>query len=140
MLVRLVFFLIIGMAFTSTWAQDTKSAVDPLHDYLLPPEFIIEHQQVIDLSAEQKESIREVVKTSQSKFFDLQWDLKEQMDQFTSLLSAERVDENKALEQLDKVLGIESKIKMAQMTLMIRVKNTLTPTQQKKLKEIRAGS
>ncbi|NND08869.1 MAG: hypothetical protein HKN87_21055 [Saprospiraceae bacterium] len=140
MLARLVFCLIIGIAFTSAWAQDTKGAVDPLHDYLLPPEFIIEHQKVIDLSAEQKESIREVVKTSQSNFFDLQWDLKEQMDQFTSFLSAERVDENKALQQLDKVLGIESKIKIAQMTLMIRVKNTLTPIQQKKLKEIRAGS
>ncbi|NND34456.1 MAG: hypothetical protein HKN76_17860 [Saprospiraceae bacterium] len=140
MLARIIFCMTMGVAFISTWAQDTKDPGDPLQEYLLPPEFIIEHQKAIDLSDGQKESIREVVKTAQSTFYDLQWYLKEQMDQFTSLLAAESVDEVKALQQLDKVLGIETKIKKAQMTLMIRVKNTLTPAQQKKLKEIRAGS
>jgi len=49
------------------------------------------------------------------------------------LVDGPRIDEGQALDQLEKILDLERQIKRAQLTLMIRIKNTLTPEQQKKL-------
>jgi|SRR6266480_3238018 len=42
--------------------------------------------------------------------------------------------------QLEKVLAIEREIKRAQVTLLVRIKNKLTPEQQAKLVKIRSKS
>jgi Spy/CpxP family protein refolding chaperone len=47
------------------------------------------------------------------------------------------VDEAQVLEQVDRILTLEREIKRAQMGLMVRIKNTLTPAQQTKLREVR---
>ena len=51
-----------------------------------------------------------------------------------------RVEEQEALVQLEKVLAIEREIKRAQVTLLVRIKNKLTPEQQAKLVKIRSKS
>jgi Spy/CpxP family protein refolding chaperone len=48
------------------------------------------------------------------------------------------VDEQQVLAQLEKVLSIEREVKRAQVTLLVRIKNKLTPEQQAKLVEIRS--
>lgn len=45
--------------------------------------------------------------------------------------------EQQALAQLDKVLDVEREVKRAQIGLMVRIKNKLTPEQQAQLREIR---
>ena len=47
------------------------------------------------------------------------------------------MDEQEALAQLDKVLATERDIKREQITLLVRIKDKLTPEQQAKLVEIR---
>ena len=41
------------------------------------------------------------------------------------------------LDEVDRILNLEREIKRAQVGLMVRIKNTLTPEQQKKLADIR---
>ena len=56
----------------------------------------------------------------------------------TELLRQPRVDEAAALAQVDKVLGMEREVKRAQISLLIQIKNLLTPAQQQKLFDLRS--
>jgi len=51
---------------------------------------------------------------------------------------APRIDEAAALAQVDKVLGMERGIKKAQISLLVRFKNLLTPAQQQQLLDLRS--
>jgi Spy/CpxP family protein refolding chaperone len=48
------------------------------------------------------------------------------------------VDETAVLDEVDRILNLEREIKRAQVGLMVRIKNTLTPQQQAKLAEFRS--
>jgi Spy/CpxP family protein refolding chaperone len=103
----------------------------------VPPELIMQNQQVLGLSDEQKKAIREIMKKSVSDFTDLQWQESSEQETMGSLLKQEKVDEAKAIAQLDKLLNIENGIKRLHMSTMIKVKNLLTPEQQAKLRTIK---
>jgi Spy/CpxP family protein refolding chaperone len=47
------------------------------------------------------------------------------------------VDEAAVLDEVDRILNLEREIKKAQISLMVRIKNMLTPQQQAKLAQIR---
>jgi hypothetical protein len=52
------------------------------------------------------------------------------MERLVSLLKQFKVDEKEAASQLDRVLATEREIKRAQLMLLIRLENNLTPAQQ----------
>jgi len=58
-------------------------------------------------------------------------------EKMTHLLQATPVDEAQVLDQVDKILNTERDVKKTQITLLVRIKNTLTPEQQAKLNEMR---
>jgi Spy/CpxP family protein refolding chaperone len=109
---------------------------DPLRDILFPPEAVMQHQQAVGLSDEQKNSLKAEVRQAQLKFTELQWTLQDEMERLVSLLKQSKVDEKQAAVQLEKVLGAEREIKRAQLMLLIRIKNNLTPAQQTQLREL----
>jgi len=110
---------------------------DPIGDALLPPELVMRHQQAIGLTSEQKTYIRDQVRQAQLRFTELQWQLEDAAEALRTLLEKDRVDEPQALNALERVLDAERQIKTAQITLMVRIKNRLTPEQQTKLRELR---
>jgi Spy/CpxP family protein refolding chaperone len=109
---------------------------DPLREILFPPEAVMQHQQAVGLSDEQKNSLKSEVRQAQPKFTELQWTLQDEMERLVSLLKQSKVDEKQAASQLEKVLGAEREIKRAQLMLLIRIKNNLTPAQQTQLREL----
>ena len=109
---------------------------DPLRDVLFPPEVVMQHQQAVGLSDEQKNNLKLDVRQAQIKFTELQWTLQDEMERLASLLKQSKVDEKQASLQLDKVLAAEREIKRAQLMLLIRIKNNLTPAQQTQLREL----
>jgi Spy/CpxP family protein refolding chaperone len=109
---------------------------DPLRDVLFPPEVVMQHQQAVGLSDEQKNSLKVEVRQAQLKFTELQWTLQDEMERLVSLLKQSRVDDKQAASQLDKVLAAEHEIKRAQLMLLIRIKNNLTAGQQTQLREL----
>jgi Spy/CpxP family protein refolding chaperone len=120
--------------FTPLAAQQLPE--DPLRDVLFPPEAVMQHQQALGLSDEQKNNLKVEIRQAQLKFTELQWTLQDEMERLVSLLKQSKVDEKLASSQLDKVLAAEREIKRAQLMLLIRIKNNLTQTQQTQLREL----
>jgi len=109
---------------------------DPLRDVLFPPEIVMQHQQALGLSDEQKNGLKAELRQAQGKFTELQWTLQDEMERLVSLLKLSKVDEKSAASELDKVLAAEREIKLAQLMLLIRIKNNLTAAQQAQLREL----
>jgi Spy/CpxP family protein refolding chaperone len=107
--------------------------------HLFPPELVMQHQQAIRLTSEQRTSISQGIRDFQLKVVDLQWKMQEEAQKLTELVQGPRVDEAQTLAQVDRVLGVEREIKRAHMALLVRIKNTLTAEQQGTLTTIRAA-
>ncbi len=98
---------------------------------------MIQHQEAIGLGVEQKEYFKSEIRQAQLKFTELQWKLQDEMEKMVTLARQPHVDEQQLLAQLEKVLAAEREIKREQVTLLVRIKNKLTPEQQGKLSELR---
>jgi Spy/CpxP family protein refolding chaperone len=110
---------------------------DPLGQSFFPPELVMQSQQAIGLSDEQKNYFRTEIRDAQLKFTDLQWKLQDEVEKMASLVKQPHVDEQQALAQLEKVLSVEREVKRAQIALLVHIKNKLTPEQQAKLEDLR---
>ena len=114
-----------------------RPPMDPMAEYLFPPDLIMSRAQDIDLSDDQRHAIQEEMKKVQTQFGDLHKKLQGEMEVLVGLVKQEKVDEEKVRNQLDKVLSAENEIKKTQLGLMVRIKNQLTGPQQGQLREAR---
>src|SRR5262249_44641271 len=110
---------------------------DPIGHSFFAPELVIQNQEAIGLSADQKDALKAEIRQAQLKFTELQWKLQDEMEKLVTLVKQGRVDEQQVLAQLDKVLSAEREVKREQVTLLVRIKNRLTAEQQAKLAELR---
>jgi|SRR5215213_11136461 len=129
-------FLLLSCSFVQ--AQQLPN--DPIGETLFPPELVMQHQQAIGLSEDQKNFLKTEIRKAQVRFTDLQWQLQDEAERLASLLRQDQVDEQQTLAQLDKLLSLEREIKRAQFTLLIQIKNKLTPEQRARLMEIKSKS
>jgi Spy/CpxP family protein refolding chaperone len=127
-----IVFIICMLTSLHSFAQENP-AKDPMQEFLFPPELVMRFQNEIQLKKEQKDLIMGAVEDAQKKFNPLQWDLQSEVASHQKLLSGSTVNETKVLEQLDKVLDQGRIIKKTQITLMVRIKNTLTDDQKANL-------
>jgi Spy/CpxP family protein refolding chaperone len=111
---------------------------DPIGQSFFAPELVIQHQEAIGLSAEQKDYFKTEIRQAQVKFTELQWKLQDEMEKLVALVKQPHVDEQQTLAQMEKVLAAEREVKREQVTLLVRIKNKLTPEQQGKLAELRS--
>jgi len=109
---------------------------DPLRGALFPPEAIMQNQQALGLSDDQKNTLKNDLRQAQTRFSELQWALEDAVERLATLLKAPKVDEKTATEQLDKVLNAEREVKRAQLLLLVRLKNGLSAAQQTQLREL----
>ena len=112
---------------------------DPFGRFLFPPELVMQHQGELGLQDAQRATIQAAIQEAQTKFVDAQWRLSAEGEKLGRLLQSTTVDESQVLEQVDRILSIEREVKRAQLTLLVRIKNALSPTQQRKLTELRQG-
>ena len=113
---------------------------DPIGQSFFAPELVMQHQEAIGLSAEQRDFLKAEIRQAQLKFTELQWKLQDEVERLVALVKQPRVDEQQALAQLERVLAAEREIKKEQVTLLVRIKNKLTPEQQGKLADLRGKS
>jgi hypothetical protein len=81
---------------------------DPLRDHFFPPELVMQNQQAIGLSEDQRNAIKADLRQAQQRFTELQWKLDDEMERFVALVGGAQVDESQALAQLDRVLAAPS--------------------------------
>jgi Spy/CpxP family protein refolding chaperone len=125
---------------TSWLGAQQPPAPDPLSDLLFPPELVMSRQNAIGLSDAQKTYLRAEMLKAQTRFTELQWQLQDGMEALIGLLKQSKADEAQVAAQLDKVLASEREIKRAQISLLVRIKNNLTPEQQHRLQTLRGES
>ena len=108
-------------------------------DWLFPPDFVIQQERAIKLNAEQRAFIQAEIKSMEAHLRTAERPLREGSEKLLALVKWERVNEQEALEQVDKVLASEREIRRTQLGLLIRIKNRLTVEQQAKLQELKTG-
>ena len=121
----------------SAFAQQPPPNDDPIGRQLFPPEMVMGHQEELGLQEKQRAAIRSEVHKVQSRFVDLQWQLSEDTEKMASLLRSTPIDEARVLEQADKVMAQEREVKKMQLSMLVRIRDLLTPEQIAKLQEIR---
>jgi Spy/CpxP family protein refolding chaperone len=131
-------FLSVSLAHAQTTpVAKAQSGPDPFAGSFFAPELVIQNQVAIGLSDDQKAYLRNEIRQAQSKFTDLQWKLQDEVEKMVALVKLPHPDEQKVLAQLENVLSAEHEIKKQQVTLMVRIKDKLTPEQQAKLDDLR---
>src|SRR5215467_912157 len=133
-----VFFICAILLFAAGIARPQQPGEDAFGQSFFPPELVIQHQEAIGLSPEQKDAFKTEIRQAQLKFTELQWKLQDEMEKMLSLVKQTHPDEQQVLAQLDKVLSAEREVKREQIALLVRIKNKLTPEQQAKLAELRS--
>jgi Heavy-metal resistance len=141
--------LFAGMIFTSprVYADpdpggDSGSGGDPIGRLLYPPDLLLGHAQELGLDDTQRKAIRSQVVESQKQFLDAQLTMQEASEELQRQLQERPVNEGKALAAADQVMSLERTIKRAHLSLLIHLKNLLTPAQLAKAAEMqkRSGS
>ncbi len=110
---------------------------DPIGPNFFSPETVMNHQADIGLKDAQRKTIVDEMKRVQSNMVDHQFAMKGAMQELAGIVSQSRVDETKAITALQKLTKIETDVKSLHITLMIRIKNALTPEQQQKLRGLK---
>src|SRR5215467_9287314 len=80
---------------------------DAIGDALIPPDVVMTHQQELGLTDQQRTAIQAAVMNAQQHFLQVQWKLSAAMEKLASILNQPRVDQTKALSQLDAELALE---------------------------------
>jgi len=136
MIKKLVMFALVWFApGGAAFAQSPPP--DPIGQLLFPPELVMQHQREIGITATQRSAITDVIGKTQAKMLEFQWEMQSESQNLTDLLGASPVDEAAALSQVDRVLNTERSVKRQQLSMLIRIKNSLTREQQSKLRALR---
>jgi Spy/CpxP family protein refolding chaperone len=114
-----------------------KQEQDPFAALLFPPELIMQHARAIRLNDEQRVAITKLIEQLQGRAISLQWQLAEQVQALRETLGKTKVEQDRALDQLNKVLETEKDIKKAHLEMLLRIKNVLRAEQQAELARLR---
>jgi len=118
-------------------AQSAPQATDPIARTLFEPELIMKHRRAINLTDEQRDAISRLIRDLQGQVVNLRWEMQEQTESLATELARPRVDLDRALDRMGRVMQTERKIKEAHLTLLVRIKNLLRPEQQDALRKLK---
>ena len=110
---------------------------DPIARHLFPPDLLMKYQREIGLSESQRKTMLEAIAKSQTRFVELQWDSQGESEKLAQLLQVRPLDEAAVLAQADRLMALERDVKKTHLSLLIRLKNLLSESQQRKLAELR---
>ena len=109
----------------------------PMDRSLFPPDLILSNQIALGLTDDQTAAIKKMINETHQKVIDAQTSLQRTTEQLHTELSATKINEAAALSFATQAMDLEQQIKTAHMTLLIRIKNMLTPEQQTKAAALR---
>ena len=119
-----------------------RGEVDPAHafdQYLFPPELVMRHQARLKITEAQRNLIVAEITKLQATAIQVQWRVGDEAEKLTEMLQRETVAEADVLAQAERMIMHETAVKRAQLAMLIRIRNTLTPEQRAMLQEARRG-
>jgi Spy/CpxP family protein refolding chaperone len=114
-----------------------EQGADRFASVLYSPELIMQHARAIRLTDNQRSAITGLIGQVQQRVIGLQWQLAEQVQALEQTLAGARIDQDRAIDQLNRVLETEKSIKQAHLEMLVRIKNLLRPEQQTELARLR---
>jgi len=94
--------------------------------YFFSPELVMQNEDTINLSDDQRADLKKNIRGAQNNFNDLQWQLQDQIEKLISVIKQPHPDEHEVMMRLQRVLDAEGEIKRTQLRLLVRL--LLTPT------------
>jgi Spy/CpxP family protein refolding chaperone len=126
--------LMLAGAGSSAHAQNLPEA---LAENFYPPELVRMAQPALNLTDEQKASLQEAVERIGTRNAETGKLLEKETGLLLALVKAEPLDGDAVMAQSDKVMRLEQEARRASLALLIRIRETLTPEQQAKLREFK---
>jgi Spy/CpxP family protein refolding chaperone len=108
--------------------------VGAVESRLFSPETVMQRQGELGLDERQRATLVAEVDHAESEMRRLRWDLEREREALVKLLDAEPVDERAVGATAKRMTDVEARIKAVNLTMLVRVKNTLTPAQKAKLR------
>jgi len=134
---RFLCVLCVSVVSVVAYSQQPPQDDDPIGKQLFPPDLIMSQAQRLRLDEKQRTIVKNEVQKAQAKFFDLQWEAKEAGEAMSQMLQQTPIDEAGVLAQADKVMSLEREIKKIHLSMLIRIKNSLTAEQIAQLRALR---
>lgn len=132
--------LLLTVALTPAHAADDAAKKDPGAEFikgkLFPPELVMRHKDKLNLSEKQLSTIKNELKTFQSQLADVQWDMLEVSTGLDSAIDTLPVNRKAVMEQVERVLLAENRVKLLHLEMLIAIKNALGPEQVAFLKSV----
>ncbi len=129
---QLLLFGALALVPAEVAAQVAPTESDPF-EVLYTAEFVMQNRRAIGLNDEQRDAIGRMIQELQGRVVNLQFDQLDAVEELRDVLNAPRIDEDRALDQMERVLDVEKRIKQAHLQLLIRIKNVLNAEQQRML-------
>lgn len=109
---------------------------DPFAGAFFPPEVVLQAREQIGVSDQQIEMLKDRMEKLGPQGNELRQRLEQENAALAALAQQDKVDEAALLAQLDKVLAAEREMKHLHLSMLVAVKNQLTPDQQAKVREL----
>ncbi len=122
------FFFVLSLCILSS-NSFAQNEAEPFKGKLFAPNIILQHQDQLKLSNQQKKQLRQEVIQVQTTIAEPQWEMAEAYQAIIAAVDKDNIDEALVLENLDKVLMAENKVKKIQTTMLVRLRNLLTAEQ-----------
>lgn len=103
---------------------------------LIRPETVMRNQRAVNLSDAQREQIQEAMREARNEIEELRWELQAEADEVRTLLRATPIDREEVLAAAEQIFELESKLKVANLGLLIEITNALTPEQVEELRAL----
>src|SRR5258708_38276213 len=84
-------------------AHGQKPDADPIGQNFFAPDIVMQHQEALGLTEDQKTYFKTEIHQSQLKFMDCQWNMQEKMEKMVPLIRHPRWERKARLGQLEKI-------------------------------------
>lgn len=125
------------LIFTLLLLSGTAIAQDSFQKELFSTHVVLKYRNELDLSEKQVSNIKKIHQDHITKFNSIKWDLDAELQALSTLLASNQVDESKSMTKMEKVMSLEDQLKRIRLSMLIKIKNELNPSQQKQLKRLR---
>ncbi|MBS4071485.1 MAG: TonB-dependent receptor plug domain-containing protein [Algoriphagus sp.] len=120
-------------SYTYVQSPASPSSQDIFKSKLYSTTNLMEVREEIGLTESQVAKIKKLHADNSVQFSTLKWDLDDATSKMKKLLDQPRINSADVTRQLDEILKLENQMKRIQMTMMVAIKNELTPEQIEKL-------
>lgn len=125
------------LAFTVDKGSPVQDPAAVFAQHLYAPELVMQYQSRLKITDQQRSVIVSEISRLQAIATQVQWNISGESQRLSDMLERDLISESDAVAQAERLMGFEVAVKRAQLAMLIRIRNALTPEQRAMLNEIR---